>query len=85
MNKIVDRFLTNLFGLAEKVANKFDHSSGAPTVKCDIPRDTPKPHIRFSNDDKVAIERVKCDTCISTIEREQARPKVNMVEGELFK
>ena len=53
MNKIVDRFLTNLFGLAEKVANKFEHSSEVPTVKCDIPRDTPKPHIRFSNDDKM--------------------------------
>ncbi len=53
MNKIVDRFLTNLFGLAEKVANKFDHTSEVPTVKCDIPRDAPKPRIRFSNDDKM--------------------------------
>ena len=55
MNKIVDRFLTNLFGLAEKVANKFDHTSEVPTVKCDIPRDAPKPRIRFSNDDKLIV------------------------------
>ena len=53
MNKIIDRFLTNLFGLAEKVSNKFDHISEVPTVKCDIPHDIPKPRIRFSNDDKM--------------------------------
>lgn len=50
MNKIVDRFLTKLFNLAEKVTTKFDDSPKDPVTKCEAPHDSPRTTIRFTKE-----------------------------------
>ena len=53
MNKIVDRFLTKLFNLAEKVTTKFDDSPKDPVTKCEAPHDPPRTTIRFTKEHQI--------------------------------
>lgn len=83
MDKLIDLGMTKLFQLAEYVCSRrsLDKSEPAATQSQPVTPTT----IRFSNEDKAASKRVKCDACINTFECEQARPVVKMIEGDLFK
>lgn len=81
MDRMIDLGMTKLFQLAEYVCSRCSLDKGEPAA---TQSQTVTPTIRFSNEDKTEIKRVKCDVCINTFEREQARPMVKMVEGELF-
>ena len=79
MEKVIDLAMTKLFQLAEYVCSKCSFVADEPAATNEV-----APTIRFTNKDKAAIKRVKCDACISSFEHEQSRLKIKMVEGELF-
>jgi DNA-directed RNA polymerase subunit RPC12/RpoP len=80
MDKVVDLAMTKLFQLAEYVCSKCSSVVDEPAASQEV-----APTIRFRNEDKATIKRVKNDANISSFEREQSRWNIKMVEGELFK
>lgn len=82
IDKLIDYCMSRLFHFADYVCSKCSFEKGGPAA----PQSKEVvPTIRFSTEDKAAVDRVKCDACISTFEREKVRSVVKIVEGELFK
>lgn len=80
MDKVIDLAMTKLFLLAEYVCSKCSSVMDEPSASQEV-----VPTIRFTNEEKTAIKRIKSDACFRSFEREQSQPKIKMVEGELFK
>jgi len=81
MDKWIDLGMTKLFQLAEYVCSRCSLSSSGPAA----PQDEVVSTIRFTKEDQAAIKQVCSDASPSTFKREPPRPKVKVVEGDLFK
>lgn len=71
--------MTKLFQLAEYICNICLLDNRKPATK---KSQEETPTIRFSNENRLIIKRIKYD---SNIKCKQSQSKVKMVEGELFK
>lgn len=79
MDKMIDLAMTKLFQLAEYVCSKCSSITDEPSATQEV-----VPTIRFTNEDKTVIKRVKSDARTSQLKRDQPRKRIKMVEGELF-
>ena len=81
MDKWIDLGMTKLFQLAEYVCSRYSLTSSEPAASQNEVVST----IRFTKADKAAVKEVCSDARPDTFKREPPRPKVKVVEGDLFK
>ena len=81
MDKWIDLGMTKLFQLAEYVCSRYSLTSSEPAASQNEVVST----IRFTKEDQAAIKEVCSDARPTTVKRDPPRPKVKVIEGNLFK
>ena len=81
MDKWIDLGMTKLFQLAEYVCSRYSLTSSEHAT----PQEEVVSTIRFTKEDQAAIKDVCSDARPTTVKRDPPRPKVKVIEGNLFK
>lgn len=79
MDKVIDLAMTKLFQLAEYICNCCPSIADEPAATKEAIHT-----IRFTNEDKAAVQQAESNVCIRPTKRKQTQLNIKMVEGELF-